>query len=43
MAKLLQDASAAGEDALSVARRLVEFAIGRGGQDNITAAVLRLE
>lgn len=42
MAELLrrQPASA---DALAVARALVEHALGQGGHDNVTAAVLRLE
>lgn len=39
LAKLV---AAAGEDALLVARELVRFANGRGGQDNITVAVLRV-
>lgn len=39
MAKLV---ASAGEDALVIARELVRFANGRGGQDNITVALLRL-
>jgi serine/threonine protein phosphatase PrpC len=38
LAKLVAEA---GEDALVIARELVRFANGRGGQDNITVAVLR--
>jgi serine/threonine protein phosphatase PrpC len=41
MARLVQEADGAGEDALAVARKLIEFAITQGGQDNITAIVLR--
>jgi serine/threonine protein phosphatase PrpC len=43
MAEVLHEASANGEDALGTARRLVEFAIAKGGHDNITAAVLRVD
>jgi serine/threonine protein phosphatase PrpC len=43
MAETLHQASANGEDALGTARRLVEFAIEKGGHDNITVAVMRLD
>jgi serine/threonine protein phosphatase PrpC len=39
LAKLI---AAAGEDALSISRQLVQFANGRGGQDNITVALLQV-
>ena len=41
MATLLREAGAEGQDALAIARRLVQFANEQGGQDNITVAVLR--
>jgi serine/threonine protein phosphatase PrpC len=41
MGNLLREASVYGQDALEIARRLVHFANDQGGQDNITAAVLR--
>ena len=42
MAQLFEQAQAAEADALGIARRLVQFALDRGGQDNITVALLRL-
>lgn len=42
MAAAVREASCNGEDALAVARQLVELANLRGGHDNITAAVLQL-
>jgi serine/threonine protein phosphatase PrpC len=41
MGNLVSESSVSDQDALAVARRLVEFANQQGGQDNITAAVLR--
>jgi serine/threonine protein phosphatase PrpC len=41
MGNLLRETLVHGEDALEIARRLVQFANDHGGQDNITAAVLR--
>ena len=41
MAALLRKCSTEGGTALQTARRLIEFANGKGGQDNITAALLR--
>jgi serine/threonine protein phosphatase PrpC len=41
MAGIVQTASQNVTDALAIARQLVELANGRGGHDNITAAVLR--
>jgi serine/threonine protein phosphatase PrpC len=43
MAQAVKEANENGADALAVARRLIEFAIERGGHDNITAIVLRWE
>jgi len=43
MAGIVRDASRNGEDALSIGRQLVNLANRRGGHDNITAAVLRIE
>ena len=43
MAETLHQASANGEDALGTVRRLVEFATEKGGHDNITVAVLRVD
>lgn len=43
MARVLHEAAGDGQDALAVARKLIEFAIAQGGQDNITAIVLRFE
>jgi serine/threonine protein phosphatase PrpC len=40
MAAILRNASGSGEDALAIARQLVDLANCRGGHDNITAAVL---
>ncbi|WP_142988465.1 PP2C family protein-serine/threonine phosphatase [Granulicella rosea] len=42
LAKLVHEGAATGEDALATARRLVQFANERGGQDNITVALLHL-
>jgi serine/threonine protein phosphatase PrpC len=41
MAALILNASRNGEDALAIARQLVDLANRRGGHDNITAAVLQ--
>ena len=41
MAALWHECSSEGATALHTARRLIEFANGKGGQDNITAALLR--
>ncbi len=41
IAALLRECSPEGATALQTARRLIEFAKGKGGQDNITAALLR--
>jgi serine/threonine protein phosphatase PrpC len=41
MARLVNDAVAGSPDALEAARKLVEFANAQGGQDNVTAIVLR--
>ena len=41
MATLVTDAAQPDPAALSMARKLVEFAIGQGGHDNITAAILQ--
>jgi PPM family protein phosphatase len=41
MGNLLRETLVHGEDALEIARRLVQFANDHGGQDNITSAVLR--
>jgi serine/threonine protein phosphatase PrpC len=41
MAGIVRDASGKGEEALAIARELVDLANRRGGHDNITAAVLR--
>ena len=43
MARIVHEAAGDGEEALAVARKLIEFAIAQGGQDNITAIVLRCE
>ena len=40
MAGIVQNASQSGQDALAIARQLVDLANRRGGHDNITAAVL---
>jgi serine/threonine protein phosphatase PrpC len=40
LAKLLAEGKASGEDALATARRMVQYANDRGGQDNITIALL---
>lgn len=42
MTALMRECSPEGATALEIARRLVEFANRNGGQDNITAALLRL-
>ena len=42
MADLLRTSDVAGTDALALAQALVAFAIERGGQDNVTVAVLRI-
>lgn len=41
MAQLVHDSSGGDADALAVSRKLIEFAIARGGQDNVTAIVLQ--
>jgi serine/threonine protein phosphatase PrpC len=41
MAGIVREASRDDADALAIARQLVDLANGRGGHDNITAAVLR--
>jgi serine/threonine protein phosphatase PrpC len=41
MAGVVREASRDGAEALAIARQLVDLANGRGGHDNITAAVLR--
>jgi serine/threonine protein phosphatase PrpC len=43
MAHIVHEANGHGGDALAVARNLIAFAIAQGGQDNITAIVLRCE
>jgi serine/threonine protein phosphatase PrpC len=43
MGSLLHGANGSGGDALAAARHLIQFAIAQGGQDNITAIVLRWE
>jgi serine/threonine protein phosphatase PrpC len=43
MAKVIHEAAPEGRTALEIARALVQFAKDRGGKDNITAAVLRIE
>jgi serine/threonine protein phosphatase PrpC len=43
MASVVHDADGHGGDALEAARHLIEFAIAQGGQDNVTAIVLRWE
>ena len=40
---VMQTAGAGDADAVTTARRLVEFATAKGGHDNITAIVLRME
>lgn len=40
---LVTEASGGGAEALSMARRLVDFAVAQGGQDNVTVAILRVE
>ena len=42
-AKVVRDASSAGQTAVEIARNLVQFANDHGGKDNITAALLRVE
>ncbi|MGA2597621.1 MAG: protein phosphatase 2C domain-containing protein [Bryobacteraceae bacterium] len=43
MARIVHDAAGDGQEALAVARKLIEFGIAQGGHDNITAIVLRYE
>jgi serine/threonine protein phosphatase PrpC len=43
MARLVDKAHSQGGEALEVARNLIAFAIAQGGQDNVTAIVLRWE
>ena len=43
VAEMMREAETAGEEALGVARRLIQFALDRGGRDNITVALLRVE
>jgi serine/threonine protein phosphatase PrpC len=43
MARIVREATGSGRDPLAAARHLIEFAIAQGGQDNITAIVLRWE
>lgn len=40
--RLLREGSATGEEALATARRMVQYANERGGQDNITVALLHV-
>jgi serine/threonine protein phosphatase PrpC len=43
MAQTVHAANGNGGDALAVARNLIQYAIAKGGQDNVTAIVLRWE